>query len=228
MGRVELTDEMQTQARALSDPSRFRLFRHISEATESVDVAELTELLGFNHNAIRQHLAILVDAGLVAESTELRRTRGRPRKLYAPRTDALHAFGGATTTYTRLSSMLLELYTSGDDPYAVGYREGNEAAGGAISDGPDGVIGAVIRQLSMEGFAPTPYREDALTLGTCPFADVAAQNAEVVCTMHRGLIDGYLAGHGGAVECELSPKPPHEAGCGVRLVGRTTDGTTPR
>ena len=70
--------EVQQRARALGDPSRFRLFEYITNSTDEVPVAKLTELLGFNHNAIRQHLNVLVEAGLVIETDEKRTTRGRP------------------------------------------------------------------------------------------------------------------------------------------------------
>ena len=43
---------------------------------------ELTGYAGLNHNAIRQHLAILKDAGLVTEEAERRDRPGRPRRLY--------------------------------------------------------------------------------------------------------------------------------------------------
>ena len=56
---------LQIQARALGDPTRHELFRYIADAARPVEVAELTEHLGLHHNAIRQHLAKLVEAGLV-------------------------------------------------------------------------------------------------------------------------------------------------------------------
>src|SRR4051812_42044770 len=43
---------VQTQARALGDPSRHELFRYIVDASRPVDVVELTEHLRLHHNAI--------------------------------------------------------------------------------------------------------------------------------------------------------------------------------
>ena len=45
-------------------------------------MAELTEHFGLNHNAIRQHLAKLVDADLVVEDKAPSTGRGRPRLSY--------------------------------------------------------------------------------------------------------------------------------------------------
>lgn len=55
-------DGVEQEARALGDPTGHRLFRHIAETQRPVGVAELTELVGLNHNAVRQHLAVLNDA----------------------------------------------------------------------------------------------------------------------------------------------------------------------
>ena len=55
-----MTDtSLQLQARALGDPTRHSIFRYVVDSATLVDVAELTEHMGLNHNAIRQHLAKL-------------------------------------------------------------------------------------------------------------------------------------------------------------------------
>jgi DNA-binding transcriptional ArsR family regulator len=61
---------LQEQARALGDPTRYAIFRYVADAPAAspAGIAELTEHLGLNHNAIRQHLAKLCDAGLVVEA----------------------------------------------------------------------------------------------------------------------------------------------------------------
>ena len=67
---------LQHQARALGDPTRHAIFRHVSDAPAPVGVAELTQLLGLHHNAIRQHLAKLVEARLLVESSARPAGRG--------------------------------------------------------------------------------------------------------------------------------------------------------
>src|SRR5690606_9910173 len=73
---------MPKQAKALGDPTRHAIFRHIAQAGRAVGVAELTDQFPFNHNAIRQHLAKLVAADLVVETTAPAVGRGRPRLVY--------------------------------------------------------------------------------------------------------------------------------------------------
>jgi len=56
---AEMTTTLQQQARALGDPTRHEVFRYITDADRPVDIAEMTEHFGLNHNAIRQQLAFL-------------------------------------------------------------------------------------------------------------------------------------------------------------------------
>ncbi len=72
-------DEATEQARALGDPTRNAIFRYVDAASDPVGVAELTDHFGLNHNAIRQHLAKLRDAGLVVEELATPSGPGRPR-----------------------------------------------------------------------------------------------------------------------------------------------------
>lgn len=213
---MDLSDEMQHQSKALADPSRFKLFRHIAESSTPATVAELTKLLGFNHNAIRQHLAVLVDAGLIAEADEVRTTRGRPRKQYTVRADALSAFGSISGSYEQLAEMLLKLVGSDLSPYEVGFESG---ANRPADPTPDlaSAQEALSRRLNDDGFAPTTTRSGATKLNHCPFADVASQDPGVVCELHRGLIDGYLTQSQQALTSELTLRAPHRGGCQVTL-----------
>ncbi len=215
---MQVDDEMQLQAKALADPSRFKLFRHIVEAADPVGVAELTELLGFNHNAIRQHLSVLVDADLVAETTERRTVRGRPRKEFTARLDALHAFRSVSGSYERLAALLLEVVTSGADPYEVGHRasmaeSGDQASLGSVEE----AIDQLVRRLTADGFEPDRLAPQRLALLHCPFADVASQGPGIVCELHRGLIDGHLEANGHDLVGDLQPKDPQRAGCRVSI-----------
>ena len=69
-------DRVRRAARS-PDPTRHRLFRYIVDAARPVGVGELTDYVQLNHNAVRQHLAVLKDAGLVTEEVEDRDRAGR-------------------------------------------------------------------------------------------------------------------------------------------------------
>ncbi|HXR23090.1 MAG TPA: winged helix-turn-helix domain-containing protein, partial [Acidimicrobiales bacterium] len=100
-------DDVQVQAKALGDPTRFRIFRYVFESARPVGVAELTSYTQLNHNAVRQHLDALSVAGLVTESLEERTRPGRPRLLYEATPDSA-GFWGTPGPYEQLATFLAE------------------------------------------------------------------------------------------------------------------------
>jgi DNA-binding transcriptional ArsR family regulator len=131
-------------ARALGDPTRHEVFRYLADAERPVDVAELTDHLGLHHNAIRQHLTRLVEAGLHHSCLEADRPpvgRGRPR--WSTRSILGESRWGVAGPYERLTLMLAEIIRSGDSPVDVGRRAG--AGPRARDDGADPVAGLVAR-----------------------------------------------------------------------------------
>ncbi len=80
----ENDEAIRLQAKALCDRTRYNIYNAICSSTEPLTVAELTAEFRLNHNAIRQHLAVLVNAGLIKEELELKRANpGRPRLFYS-------------------------------------------------------------------------------------------------------------------------------------------------
>jgi predicted ArsR family transcriptional regulator len=124
------TASLQQQARALGEPSRHAIFRHVAGASHPVDVAELTDLTGLHHNAVRQHLAKLVEADLLVELPVHRGGPGRPRLCYEVRAPAESRWG-VTGSYEQLALLLTEIIRTGDTPVEVGRRAGRRIGAGA-------------------------------------------------------------------------------------------------
>jgi predicted ArsR family transcriptional regulator len=203
---------LQQEARALGDPTRHAIFRYIAGAPGPVDVQELTDLLGLNHNAIRQHLAKLVAAGLVLQGTASRTGRGRPRLVYevAP---GVESRWGVLGPYERLSMLLTEVIRSGRTPVEVG-RDAGRAMRAGIDPSHDGVDGVVVT-MSKQGFAPVTRRRGKRTkvvLERCPFVSTVLADRETVCQLHLGLAEGLVEGTEATVE-KLVAKDPRRAGC---------------
>ncbi len=205
---------LQEEARALGDPTRHRIYRYIVDAAGPVGVAELTDHLGLNHNAIRQHLTKLLDADLLVQTTTRTGGPGRPRLQYTASPSA-HSRWGAVGPYQRLSLLLTEIISSGDTPVEVGRRAGHRLR---ISPTDDDVAD-VAEALGRQGFEPEirARRDGAdLVLGTCPFASAATQDRDTVCALHLGIAEGLVEGTDLEVS-DLVIKDPHDAGCRVHL-----------
>lgn len=207
---------LQIQARALGDPTRHQIFRYLDDADRPVDVAELTDHLGLNHNAIRQHLAKLVDAELVREGSAPPAGRGRPRLQYTidPATDSRW---GVTGPFERLALLLTEIVRSDATPVEVGRRAGRRQRLGATTDSSP--LEALVDQMARQGFEPDVSRSGDdfdLTLQTCPFASAALSDPDTVCQLHLGLAQGVAESVGGIAIDELVPKDPRRARCRLR------------
>jgi predicted ArsR family transcriptional regulator len=206
---------LQLQARALGDPTRHAVFRYVVDAGRPVGVAELTEHFGFNHNAIRQHLAKLVAAGLVLEATAAPAGRGRPRLEYTADPAASGPWG-AGGPYERLSRLLVEIIRSGLSPEEVGRR----AADGFRVPTPSGdAVADIAAAMARQGFEPevrTGRRRGEVVLRTCPFESAALADRETICALHLGIAEGLAEGTSVVVE-ELVANDPRRADCRIRL-----------
>jgi len=209
--------DIQSQARALGDPTRHEIFRLIAQSHGGLDVARLTAELDLNHNAIRQHLGKLIDAGLVTRRPSPVTGRGRPRQLYEVH-PSVHSRWEGGGPYLRLSLLLVEIIRSGDDPVEVGRRAGRVAE---LRNRPDDdVVEALGRAMAREGFDPDVENDGEtieFVLRTCPFAETAADDPETICSLHLGLAQGLAEQFDGLAVDSLEPREPREAGCRLRF-----------
>jgi predicted ArsR family transcriptional regulator len=211
---------MQEQARALGDPTRHSIFRHLLEADRPVGIAELTDRLKLNHNAIRQHLTKLVAADLVVEQRAAATGPGRPRLQYTVDPTAESRWD-AIGPYERLAALLTETITSGEPPIEIGRREGRRDATQSTSQEP---VDVLTESMARRGFDPTVQSRGAgadIILHHCPYASTAIAAPEVICRLHLGIAEGAAAAVGGVIVEELIAKDPRRAQCVLRI--RTED-----
>ncbi|MDZ7678854.1 MAG: helix-turn-helix domain-containing protein [Acidimicrobiales bacterium] len=206
---------LQEQAKALGDPTRHAIFRHIARSGRPVGIAELDDEFPFTHNAIRQHLAKLVSAGLVLEAKAPPAGRGRPRLIYEV-DPAVEGQWGTTGPYERLSQLLAEVIDTGLGPEEVGRR----AADLFRVPSPSGdIVADVTAAMARHGFDPEvrPLRDGAeIVLQNCPFAATALSHRDTICTLHLGIAEGLAAAES-AVVSELVAYDPRKAGCKLRI-----------
>ena len=231
---------LQQQARALGDPTRYRIFRCVADAGAPVGVAALTDIVGLNHNAVRQHLAKLVEAQLIVEGTAPPTGRGRPRLQYALDPSAESQWGVAGP-YERLSLWLSEILRTGSTPIEVGKRVGRRrrlgeasahevpgagrgtdgAAAPTTPNDPGDALDALVDQMARHGFEPVVERAPGgdradIVLHNCPFSSVALADPDSVCGIHLGIAYGIAESLDGLVVDGLDPHDPRRAGCRLR------------
>jgi predicted ArsR family transcriptional regulator len=188
--------------KALADDTRYRLYRYLRLSGRPVAVRELATRLSLHANTIRPHLRRLVDAGLVA--SEIRRgpsAVGRPQTVYTA-----VATGDRDGRDYRLLADILATLTTGTRARTGAHtlaREWGEylvtrrvPPPGARRPGPN--LAGLREALAEAGFDPRFRRKGSRTveiaLRGCPFRDLLEEHRELVCTVHRGLLEGMLEG----------------------------------
>ena len=188
--------------KALAEDTRYRLYRYIGLARRPVSVREISRRLSLHPNTVRPHLRRLEEAGLVSREIRKSSSVGRPQTLYSAREAERDSGGG----YRLLAEMLCGVVR--------GERATRRAADLArqwgsylvAQGGPKpGVRLPARRNLAMlqealarAGFEPRFRRLTGtgieVSLRDCPFRDLADDHRDLVCTLHRGLVEGMLGG----------------------------------
>jgi predicted ArsR family transcriptional regulator len=216
--RTRRSAQLPVQARALADPTRYAVFCYIDDARVPVGVAELTRHFGLNHNAIRQHLAKLRDAGLITETVSAPTGPGRPALSYRPTPGGAERWDGVNP-FENLTLLLVDLLQGRGTPHEVGYAAGQRLAREhGVKVAVVEVIEAVARRLGFEPHREQQRRGVDIVLERCPFASSAIVAPDIICELHRGLADGIAAtAAGDTTVTGLVIRPPKRAGCRIQL-----------
>lgn len=206
------------RARALSDPSRVRVFTTLLASDGPLRVSTLAERLDLHHTVVRQHLKVLTSARLVTSEPLPVSGRGRPSvgwRAVAPIVDP----------YRWLSEVLAEALSAGVTPRVEGQRVGE-----TLAQSGQGGVDAIMTEATRLGFEPRKVtrgrgRTDVV-LERCPFAEVAEIDPHVVCDLHHGLAAGIASVCGDVTVERLDVRPARVAGC--RLVLRAVESATAR
>ena len=212
-------------ASALAHPVRRRIAQALAGAADGLSVAELVREMGdLHHNAIRNHLRVLAQAGIVAVERDPPSGRGRPTERFSLADPEASRIAAQQELVRFLVAMLVEAGADNGTAREFGRRQGVRLV---HTPGRDDVLGSLARL----GFAPheTTSAGDAaagaleIRLDHCPFRDaVLARGGTLVCELHHGLLEGMAQTAGpDARVSRFAAEDPRRAGCLVRLEGLT-------
>jgi predicted ArsR family transcriptional regulator len=207
---------------ALSQPTRARLFGVLAELRRPAGTDELASSLDLHPNGVRVHLERLRDAGLVTRERS-RQPRGRQRDMWLISPDATPA-GDPPVGYAQLGRWLARAIKPGKSTLRAVESTGRGIGHDLAADGDATAEAKMHATLASLGFQPSreAHRPGTLTyrLGNCPYRDAVRENADVVCTLHRGITRGLLDKL--APTSKLSgfvARDPFVGGCLVELRG---------
>jgi predicted ArsR family transcriptional regulator len=192
--------------RALADDHRVLIVDELRAAPDGLGVRDLAPRLGLHENTVRWHLGVLDDAGLVDAAPAPDGRPGRPRMLYRLRAGA--APRAKADDHRLLATILTGTVAELPDGEARA-GEAGRAWGRFLVRRPsplervseDEAVAEVARLLDEEGFA-AELQGHEIHMHRCPFHDLAEANPDVVCSVHRGLMEGALEELGSNLEVE--------------------------
>ena len=193
--------------KALGDNTRYAIYLELARSPRPLATAEIAETLDLHPNTVRPHLERMREVGLLDVETDARGTVGRPQHRYSVAGDA-PTLGLEPATFPVLSRMLVRLAATAGLGTSEAVEAGREQGGLDALDAAMPVdadehvcLHALVTRLDALGFDPAVADDDGqatVAFTRCPFRELAERHPDVVCGLHRGLVEGFVDAVGGA------------------------------
>jgi predicted ArsR family transcriptional regulator len=187
--------------KALGDNTRYAIYLELARSPSPRSTQDIADTLGLHPNTVRPHLERMRDVGLLDVEVEARGSVGRPQHRYSLAADA-PSLGLEPAAFPLLSRLLAGAAAAagvgGDDAAAAGREQGRALAARA---GRGSCATALTRALDELGFDPAVASDgDLATIAFthCPYRELAEAHPELVCHLHRGLVEGFVEERGDA------------------------------
>lgn len=201
-------------------PTGRRLLQRIADrGGHQVSLADVHHPDDGHPNTTRRVLGALTRDGLLTVESVRRTGPGRPANAWSITPAGRSVLDGtdeATTVVGVIASYLVES-VGPEAAHALGLRW-SEAHGGLLDGAADGVDG-LVEVLDALGFAPlrrNTEEGETVLLRSCPLLGPAVAHPEVVCQMHRGMVDGMVQRLGARQGVDLLPFADPQ-GCTVEI-----------
>ena len=200
--------------KTLGDNTRYAIYLELARSVRPLATAEIAETLDLHPNTVRPHLERMRDLGLVEVTAAATGSVGRPQHRYALAADA-PSLGLEPPAFPTVTRMLLQAAAAAgidqDELVEAGREQGRSdfarATQGADPGGVD-LVDALETELAAFGFDPARADDgDAVTIAFthCPFRELAEAHPDLVCSMHRGMVEGFVGCGSGATVSDFHP-----------------------
>ena len=211
--------------KTLGDNTRYAIYLELARSPRPLTTSDVAEVLGLHANTVRPHLERMRDVGVVDVHVGAPSGVGRPQHRYSLATGA-PSLGLEPPAFPMLARLLVRLAVAtgatGVDAAAVGHEQGVLDA--AAHTDAASCLEALVNQLDAFGFDPVVDGTDdgetaVIAFSHCPFRELAEANPDLVCSLHRGMIEGFVAAMGDATMDDFHPLV-HRKPCQVTLTAR--------
>jgi predicted ArsR family transcriptional regulator len=185
--------------KALGDNTRYAIYLELARAPAPLATSQIADTLGLHPNTVRPHLDRMREVGLLDVVTDAQGTVGRPQHRYSLAADA-PSLGFEPPAFPVLARMLLHLAATARVPAADAVEAGREQGIAAAATRSAGTCAeALTQELATLGFDPESVSDDdsaTIAFTRCPFRELAEANPDLVCSLHRGLVEGFIDARG--------------------------------
>ncbi len=209
--------------KALGDNTRYAIYLELARSPFPLATSEISESLGLHPNTVRPHLERMRDVGLLDVETDTRGQVGRPQHRYSIAAEA-PSLGLEKSAFRLLARMLAGVAAKAgidaDDVADVGRAQGRADA--ELQQSGRGCAAALMAELADLGFDPAAVGDGNTTtiaFTHCPFQELAEVFPELVCHLHRGIVEGFVGAKGGAEVTAFATLADRDP-CRVELTNR--------
>lgn len=190
---------------------RAAVLEALLDQPDPVGIEALAQVTARHTNTVREHANWLVAHGYVTRIRQPQPGRGRPAWLYqarGPRPGDDEYVELAAALAWRLQDVSED---AEEEALAAGRTWGRDLVGrkGAVAEpSPAAARRWTVELMDELGYAPAPSDPDdvEVVLHRCPLLQAAHRFPDIVCTVHRGMVQAALEGNGaGPVSPELVP-----------------------
>jgi predicted ArsR family transcriptional regulator len=205
LGNMARMDARLEVLKALGDNTRYAIYLELARSSSPRSTADVADVLGLHPNTVRPHLERMREVGLLDVETDPKGTVGRPQHRYSLSADA-PSLGLEPPAFPLLARLLAVMAAAArlepDDAAAAARDTGRAMAVERLRRTPgDACVAALADALDELGFDPAVAVDDRATsiaFTHCPFAELAEAYPDLVCHLHRGLVEGFVAEWGNA------------------------------
>jgi predicted ArsR family transcriptional regulator len=186
--------------KALGDNTRYAIYLELARSSIPLSTMEIADSLDLHPNTVRPHLERMREVGLLEVEVDSQGTVGRPHHRWSLAAEA-PSLGLEPSAFRLLARLLASVaaVTGVDQELVaeVGRTEGRTAGSARAAAGTQSCLEALVDELADLGFDPAVGDDGAITtvaFTRCPFRELAGAFPELVCHLHRGIVEGVVEG----------------------------------
>lgn len=209
--------------KALGDNTRYAIYLELARSATPLSTADIAESLDLHPNTVRPHLERMREVGLLDVEMDSRGAVGRPQHRYSVAADA-PSLGLEPSGFRLLARLLAGVAAASgagaETAAALGRPQGALAA--VERTGSESCVAALTAELAELGFDPATATDGTTTtvaFTSCPFRELAEAFPELVCNLHRGIVEGFVESLGGASVARFATLEDRDP-CRVDLVAK--------